>query len=114
MSAAKRYEEHMKDMAHRYVALGYAAIVLALYSRDGFLTMVEESDLDLALEALAARPNAQTIGDLDLWPFWDELGHDPLHKHMPGNAEALLRLTLPIRRWGRYAKGRVSKPAPAI
>ena len=44
--------------------------------------MVEESDLDLALEALAARPNAQTIGDLDLWPFWDELGHDTLRKHM--------------------------------
>ena len=54
---------------------------------------MEESDLDLALEALAARPNAQTIGDLDLWPFWYGLGHDALHKHMPGNAEALLRLT---------------------
>ena len=93
MSAAKRYEEHMKDMARRYVALGYAAIVPALYSRDGSLTVVEESDLDLALEALAARPNAQTIGDLDLWPFWNELGHDALHKHMSGNAEALLRLT---------------------
>ena len=95
MSAAKRYEEHMKDMARRYVALGYAAIVPAPYSRDGSLTAVEESDLDLALEALAARPNAQTIGDLDLdlWPFWNELGHDALHKHMSGNAEALLRLT---------------------
>jgi hypothetical protein len=54
---------------------------------------VEESDLDLALEALAARPNAQTISDLDLWLFWYGLGHDALHKHMPGNAEALLRLT---------------------
>ena len=93
MSAAKRYEEHMKDMARRYVALGYAAIVPALYSRDGSLTVVEESDLDLALEALAARPNAQTISDLDLWLFWYGLGHDALHKHMPGNPEALLRLT---------------------
>ena len=58
------YEEHMKDMARRYAALGYAAIVPALYSRDGFLTVIEESDLDLAREALAARPNAQTVGDL--------------------------------------------------
>ncbi len=58
------YEEHMKDMARRYAALGYAAIVPALYSRDGFLTVVEETDLALARDALAARPNAQTIGDL--------------------------------------------------
>ena len=58
------YEEHMKDMARRYAALGYAAIVPALYSRDGFLTVVDESDLALARDALAARPNAQTIGDL--------------------------------------------------
>ena len=58
------YEEHMKDMARRYAALGYAAIVPALYSRDGFLTVVDEADLDLARQALNARPNAQTIGDL--------------------------------------------------
>ena len=58
------YEEHMKDMARRYAALGYAAIVPALYSRDGFLTVVEESDLELAREALNARSNAQTVGDL--------------------------------------------------
>ena len=58
------YEEHMKDMARRYAALGYAAIVPALYSRDGFLTVVEHSDLDLARDALNSRPNAQTIGDL--------------------------------------------------
>ena len=58
------YEEHMKDMARRYAALGYAAIVPALYSRDGFLTVVEHSDMDLARDALNARPNAQTIGDL--------------------------------------------------
>ena len=54
----------MKDMARRYAALGYAAIVPALYSRDGFLTVVEHSDMDLARNALNARPNAQTIGDL--------------------------------------------------
>ena len=58
------YEEHMKDMARRYAALGYAAIVPALYSRDGLLAVVEHSDLDLARDALNARPNAQTIGDL--------------------------------------------------
>lgn len=58
------YEEHMKDMARRYAALGYAAIVPALYRRDGFLAVVEEEDLGPARDALAARPNAQTIGDL--------------------------------------------------
>ena len=58
------YEEHMKDMARRYAALGYAAIVPALYSRDGFLTVVEEEDMDSARQALNARPNAQTVGDL--------------------------------------------------
>ena len=58
------YEEHMKDMARRYAALGYAAIVPALYSRDGFLTVVEHSDMDLARDALNTRPNVQTVGDL--------------------------------------------------
>ena len=58
------YEEHMKDMARRYAALGYAAIVPALYSRDGFLTVVEEDDMESARAALNARPNAQTVGDL--------------------------------------------------
>ena len=58
------YEEHMKDMARRYAALGYAAIVPALYSRDGFLAVVEEDDLARARAALNARPNAQTVGDL--------------------------------------------------
>ena len=58
------YEEHMKDLARRYAALGYAAIVPALYSRDGFLAVVEHSDMDLARDALNTRPNAQTIGDL--------------------------------------------------
>ena len=59
------YEEHMKDMARRYAALGYAAIVPALYSRDGFLAVVEEEDMDAARQALNTRPNAQTIGDLN-------------------------------------------------
>ena len=59
------YEEHMKDMARRYAALGYAAIVPALYSRDGFLSVVEEDDLAKAQTVMAARPNAQAIGDLN-------------------------------------------------
>ena len=58
------YEEHMKDMARRYAALGYAAIVPALYSRDGFLAVVDHSDMDQARDALNARPNVQTVGDL--------------------------------------------------
>ena len=58
------YEEHMKDMARRYAALGYAAIVPALYSRDGFLAVVDHSDMDHAREALNVRPNDQTVGDL--------------------------------------------------
>ena len=58
------YEEHMKDMARRYAALGYAAIVPSLYSRDGFLAVVDHSDMDRARDALNARPNAQTVGDL--------------------------------------------------
>ncbi len=59
------YEEHMKDMARRFAALGYAAIVPALYSRDGFLAVVEESDMGAARDSLNARPNAQTVGDLN-------------------------------------------------
>ncbi len=59
------YEEHMKDMARRYAALGYAAIVPVLYSRDGFLAVVEESDMGAARDALNARPNAQAVGDLN-------------------------------------------------
>ena len=35
----------MKDVARRFAALGYAAIVPALYSRNEFLAVVEEEDL---------------------------------------------------------------------
>ena len=58
------YEEHMKEVARRYAALGYSCIVPALYCRDDFLTVVEEEDLARASASLSARPNAQTIGDL--------------------------------------------------
>ena len=59
------YEEHMKDMARRYAAMGYAAIVPALYSRDGFLTVVDHSDNGQGpADALNARPFVQTIDDL--------------------------------------------------
>ena len=58
------HEEHMKDVARRFAVLGYVCIVPALYSRDGFLTVVEEEDMARAGAALAIRPHAQTIGDL--------------------------------------------------
>ena len=59
------YEEHMKDMARRYAALGYAAIVPALYSRDGFLTVVEAfRHGHRPGDALNARPYVQTVDDL--------------------------------------------------
>ena len=112
------YEEHMKDVARRFAALGYAAIVPALYSRNEFLAVGEEEDLSQAAGWLAARPHAQANGELlgtgclmhqsdyphneahfpDTagividWPFWQELGDEALKKHMPGNAESFLRL----------------------
>ena len=58
------YEEHMKEVARRFAALGYACIVPALYCRDDFLAVVEEEDLAKASASLSGRPNAQTIGDL--------------------------------------------------
>lgn len=58
------HEEHMKDVARRFAVLGYVCIVPALYSRDGFLTVVEEEDMARAGAALAKRPHTQTIGDL--------------------------------------------------
>ena len=50
------YEEHMKDVARRFAALGYAAIVPALYSRNEFLAVVEEEDLSQA----AGRPSPRS------------------------------------------------------
>ena len=44
-------------MARSYATLGYAAIVPALYSRDGFLTVVEHSDMDLAPYPYPPRPS---------------------------------------------------------
>ena len=58
------YEEHMKDVARRFAALGYAAIVPALYSRNDFLVVVEEDDLRDAGSWLAARPHAQANGNI--------------------------------------------------
>ena len=58
------YEEHMKDVARRFAALGYAVIVPALYSRNDFLVVVEEDDLRSAGSWLAARPHTQANGDL--------------------------------------------------
>ena len=58
------YEEHMKEVARRFAALGYCCILPALYCRDDFLSVVEEEDLARASASLSSRPNAQTIGDL--------------------------------------------------
>ncbi|MCZ6866996.1 MAG: dienelactone hydrolase family protein [Chloroflexi bacterium] len=58
------YEEHMKEVARRFAAFGYACIVPALYCRDDFLSVVEEEDLSRASASLNSRPNAQTVGDL--------------------------------------------------
>ena len=59
------YEEHMKDVARRFAAVGYAAIVPALYSRNEGLCVVEESDMANAREWLGNRPNAQANADLE-------------------------------------------------
>ena len=53
------YEEHMKDVARRFAVLGCASIVPALYSRDEFLSVVEEEDLAKAGFWLRNRTNAQ-------------------------------------------------------
>jgi len=58
------FEEHMKDVARRFAVHGYAAIVPALYSRNDFLCVVEEEDLEKTSAWLRARPNAQATGDL--------------------------------------------------
>ena len=58
------HEEHMKDVARRFAIHGYVVILPALYSREEFLAVVEEEDLQKAAVGLRERPNAQTIGDL--------------------------------------------------
>ena len=59
------YEEHMKDVARRFAAMGYVAIVPALYSRNEGLCVVEESDMANAREWLGKRFNAQANADLE-------------------------------------------------
>lgn len=58
------YEEHMKEVARRFAALGYFCIVPALYCREDFLSVIEEEDLAAASASLSSRLSAQTIGDL--------------------------------------------------
>ncbi len=58
------HEEHTKDVARRFAIHGYVAMLPALYSREEFLAVVEEEDLQKAMVWLRERPNAQTIGDL--------------------------------------------------
>jgi carboxymethylenebutenolidase len=59
------YEEHMRDIARRLGALGYVAIVPALYSREEFLGVVEESDFETVRKWLSNRSDKQTVGDLE-------------------------------------------------
>ena len=59
------YEEHLKDVARRFAAIGYAAIVPALTSRNEGLCVVEESDMVKAREWLAGRSNTQANADLE-------------------------------------------------
>ena len=59
------YEEHMRDMARRIAAFGYAAVVPALYSREEFLGVVEEEDFEKTRKWLGNRPDEQTVGDLE-------------------------------------------------
>jgi carboxymethylenebutenolidase len=59
------YEEHMRDIARRLAALGYAAIVPALYSREELLGVVEEEDFEKARKWISGRRDEQTVGDLE-------------------------------------------------
>ena len=59
------YEEHLKDVVRRFAAMGYAAIVPALTSRNEGLCVVEETDMPKAREWLAWRSNIQANGDLE-------------------------------------------------
>jgi carboxymethylenebutenolidase len=55
----------MRDLARRLAALGYAAFVPALYSREELLGVVEEEDFEKARKWLSNRPDEQTVGDLE-------------------------------------------------
>jgi len=57
-------EEHIKDVARRLAVFGYVAIAPALFSREEFLTCVEEKDVEKSVVWTRQRPDAQTIGDL--------------------------------------------------
>jgi carboxymethylenebutenolidase len=57
-------EEHIKDVARRFAVHGYVAIAPALFSREEFLTCVEEKDVEKSVVWTRRRPDAQTIGDL--------------------------------------------------
>jgi carboxymethylenebutenolidase len=57
-------EEHIKGVARRFTVHGYVAIAPALFSREAFLTCVEERDVEKSVVWTRRRPDAQTIGDL--------------------------------------------------
>lgn len=59
------YEEHLKDVARRFAAMGYASILPALTSRNEKLCVVEEDDIVAARRWLAGRSNIQANADLE-------------------------------------------------
>jgi carboxymethylenebutenolidase len=54
--------DHIRDVARRFAALGYHAIAPDLYSREGAPT---PGDIDAAIAAMGAVPDARVVGDLD-------------------------------------------------
>jgi carboxymethylenebutenolidase len=53
--------EHIRDVARRFGALGYHALAPDLYSREG---APPDGDIDAALATMQAMPDARVVGDL--------------------------------------------------
>jgi carboxymethylenebutenolidase len=53
--------EHIRDVARRFAALGYHAIAPDLYSREG---TPPEGDFDAVIAAMRVMPDARVVGDL--------------------------------------------------
>jgi len=54
--------DHIRDVARRFAALGYHAIAPDLYSREG---APAPGDIDAAIAAMGAVPDARVVGDLE-------------------------------------------------
>jgi carboxymethylenebutenolidase len=53
--------EHIRDVARRFAALGYHVLAPDLYSREG---MPPGGDMDAVIAAMRAMPDARVVGDL--------------------------------------------------